>query len=545
MKEVCPKLVIPNRKKTTKLVNEYAEEIRNETRKSLQGVNYAITIDHWTSIAGDNFMALTCHFITAGFKLVPKVLGCHKHVGKADAEAILSCIKTELQRFELDGKNLVSITMDTAPVNGCLGTLMEADTPYFGHRNLGLMIPCAAHTAQLPTNLAFNLTSIGNEEQRDLMRRARKLVAIFKYSTQMTHRLKEVQRQLGVRVPLIVYQDVATRWWSTYMMIERLLVLKPSLIFLQDEQPDAPYRLTDEQAFTGAQWDDLKLLKQLLEPFMVFQRQLEGDKYITSSLLFGMISYVRASVNGNIAAFGNTGEARPIAMADLGRNLLNHATSGFNVYFGNGDLGTVWDESNDRGPRNRRKGVPRLCLVATAVDPRTKGLRGLNDADNEKVWAAVANEMAAFQDNEQPEIIAQEILRVGGIAGALQDIFAGPIAPIQLEVDDMPNNRETERKDEILLFKRAAILAFGQCPLLWWALHLHKFPLISKVARKFLCSPATSASSERVFSVAGRVIEKRRNRLTGSNAENLIFLHENWGGPGQYDDDDDDDGNVD
>ena len=198
----------------------------------------------------------------------------------------------------------------------------------------------------------------------------------------MSGRLKEVQKQLGVQVPLIVYQDVVTRWWSTYMMIERLLVLKPSLVYLHKEEPDAPYRLTEEQALTGAQWDDLKLLKQLLEPFMVFQRQLEGDKYITSSLLFG-ISYVRTSVKSHIATFESTGEARPIAMvsANLGRNLLDHATSGFNVYYGSGDPGTVWDESNGRGPRNRRKGCPRLCLLSAAVDPRTKGLHGLNDAE--------------------------------------------------------------------------------------------------------------------------------------------------------------------
>jgi hypothetical protein len=34
--------------------------------------------------------------------------------------------------------------------------------------------------------------------------------------------------------------------------------------------------------------------------------------------------------------------------------------------------------------------------------------------------------------------------------------------------------------------------------------------------------------SERVFSTAGLVIEKKRNRLSGENAENLIFLHDAW-----------------
>ena len=156
------------------------------------------------------------------------------------------------------------------------------------------------------------------------------------------------------------------------------------------------------------------------------------------------------------------------------------------------------------------------------------------------MWTAVANEMAAFQEDEEPENPQPEVPQVAGLEGALQHFF-DPIAPIQRAVDDdEQNDSEAERKDEILVFKRAATLAFGKCPLEWWAVNLYKFPLISKVARKFLCCPVTSASPERVFSVAGRVIEKRRNRLTGAKAENLIFLHENWGGPDQYDDNDND-----
>ena len=155
------------------------------------------------------------------------------------------------------------------------------------------------------------------------------------------------------------------------------------------------------------------------------------------------------------------------------------------------------------------------------------------------MWSAVSNEMATFQEHNQPENLRQNIPQVGGIVGDLQDIFDDPIAPVEVDGDEQ-NDSEAERNVELVAFKRAARIAVQDCPLEWWATNRHKFPLISKVARKYLCFPVTSVSSERVFSVAGRVIEKRRNRLTGANAENLIFLHENWRGVNEYEDDDDD-----
>jgi hypothetical protein len=43
-----------------------------------------------------------------------------------------------------------------------------------------------------------------------------------------------------------------------------------------------------------------------------------------------------------------------------------------------------------------------------------------------------------------------------------------------------------------------------------------------------LCIPASSASSERLFSIAGRTITDARNRLDSSMARNLIYLRQNW-----------------
>jgi hypothetical protein len=64
------------------------------------------------------------------------------------------------------------------------------------------------------------------------------------------------------------------------------------------------------------------------------------------------------------------------------------------------------------------------------------------------------------------------------------------------------------------------------CPLTWWKLNQSKYKMLSEVALRVLCIPATSAPSERVFSVAGLTIAKDRSRLAPQTANELIFLHD-------------------
>ena len=49
-------------------------------------------------------------------------------------------------------------------------------------------------------------------------------------------------------------------------------------------------------------------------------------------------------------------------------------------------------------------------------------------------------------------------------------------------------------------------------------------PKLYAVARKVLCVPASSAASERVFSTARRLLEKRRTSLAPSSVNSLLFI---------------------
>ena len=64
-------------------------------------------------------------------------------------------------------------------------------------------------------------------------------------------------------------------------------------------------------------------------------------------------------------------------------------------------------------------------------------------------------------------------------------------------------------------------------PLDWWRVHHCKYPNLWRLASCILAIPATSAPSERVFSVAGNIVNKKRVRLKTDKVDLLIFLRGN------------------
>lgn len=82
-------------------------------------------------------------------------------------------------------------------------------------------------------------------------------------------------------------QDVVTRWWSTYAMLERLLHLKPYFEVMVREQ-----LLLSSASLTSEQWVIVEDVCAILAPFKNVQLTMEGEKYVTISLIPGIISSI-------------------------------------------------------------------------------------------------------------------------------------------------------------------------------------------------------------------------------------------------------------
>ena len=89
------------------------------------------------------------------------------------------------------------------------------------------------------------------------------------------------------------------------------------------------------------------------------------------------------------------------------------------------------------------------------------------------------------------------------------------------------DSREIKIRNEISIYANLPELEDEDSPLTWWKNNAINFPLMSKLARKYLAIPASSVESERMFSTAGDIYNPRRSRLLPKNAEMLLFLHHN------------------
>jgi len=63
--------------------------------------------------------------------------------------------------------------------------------------------------------------------------------------------------------------------------------------------------------------------------------------------------------------------------------------------------------------------------------------------------------------------------------------------------------------------------------LTWWESQQQTYHTLAKLERVVLAIPATSALSERIFSLAGLTVNARQSSLAPSSRDKVIFVHEN------------------
>ncbi len=59
---------------------------------------------------------------------------------------------------------------------------------------------------------------------------------------------------------------------------------------------------------------------------------------------------------------------------------------------------------------------------------------------------------------------------------------------------------------------------------MWWHANENRFPVLSTLARRFLCIQVSSAASERGFSTLSHVVTALRSSLTEKHVCEAVFL---------------------
>jgi len=467
---------------------------KESLKEMLKDQQISLTTDHWISLTGDNYMAITAHYINDDWEMVSMCLCCEKTQAGSTAPEVSAEVTRVLTEYGIRHEDIVATVTDSAPNMNTAGQHHFPTTHHY----------CAAHVLELTTKKAFNINGA------DTMAHARALVGHFKGSSQDTAILKQLQIA-DVGVPVGVIPDVVTRWWSTFRMVQRLLRLRAKFTLMQTDH-NLRCNLIDQE------WVDVQLLHDLLEPFMHIQKVLEGEQYVTISILLSLVSMSRQNL---IHAVNNGPQSF--------RALCQEMLFDFNLRWGDGTQ--VYTGETTRGARNRLVGLQPLAVEATALDPRTKSLIGVTEDQKQLVWDSIAVKCVAAGAAAAPAAGAA----AAPVDNHVADFFAyhaqgveDENAPTALTIlmDEVSNEVKRFRQEPTLPFSPDRNVDY--CPLRWWKLNQSRFPHLAKLARRLLAIPATSAPSERIFSQAGITIANDRAALTHENAANCIFIKKAW-----------------
>ena len=111
---------------------------------------------------------------------------------------------------------------------------------------------------------------------------------------------------------------------------------------------------------------------------------------------------------------------------------------------------------------------------------------------------------------------------------ALGELFAEEDRALQRKLQQHAGPAVTERVEkEMALYRDLAPIPTEQDPIMWWYSMKERLPLLSCLSSSYLCIPATSTASERVFSTTGDTLSPERSRLEAERVDMMVFLKKN------------------
>ncbi|XP_051815909.1 E3 SUMO-protein ligase ZBED1-like [Acanthochromis polyacanthus] len=332
-------------------------------------------------------------------------------------------------------------------------------------------LPCTAHAIQ--RSICVSLSDSGIDA---VLAKCRKLVGHFKHSPSNTRELNAQQvAHHQKEEPLI--QDVPTRWNSTLAMIQRVLQNREPIGATLREQHSKLSMLTDQECAK------LQRLSELLEPCRYVTEILGGEHYISCSVVLPAFCHLFRVMEPS--------EDDPV-----------HIVKWKKLF------------SEDLAKRKENSNLAWLKL-ATALDPRFKDLKCLPKTERGDVWNSIAD---LLKEKEKPKAPSPETTDVPDVPAKKAKVFL-------LSSSDSDADEEEETNLSLInRYRSETKLEMDACPLQWWLNRKGSYGKLALLARKYLSSPATTVPCERLFSLSGHVVQKKRASLSSANVERLVCL---------------------
>ncbi|XP_057454143.1 zinc finger BED domain-containing protein RICESLEEPER 2-like [Lotus japonicus] len=379
---------------------------------------------------------------------------------------------------------------------------------------------CCAHILNL-------VVSDGLKVQQSSIDNIRNAVRYVRSSSQRTKRFKECIEAELINSKSLVCLDVATRWNSTYMMLEHVEKFEKAFDRLHDQETDfRKWFLEDEKGKKKAgppvetDWQNAMIFIQFLKIFYDVTLSFSSSLHVTSHKCFHEI----VSIQSELKSWSR-----------------NH----FGIL---GSITSSMSEKFDKYWGNIEKFNP-LLLVAVVLDPRYKleyvtyCIEDMYDVDLaasmstfvmdtlNDLYKFYSKEIADHKDNEDGDssnsVVADDRLkRVDGLQSVTQNRVQVWKKQKKAKASSDKSDLERYLDDEIVDSDDNSDFNI----LDWWKSNSSKYRILSIIARDVLAIPVSTVASESCFGTSRRVLDVFRSSLSPKMTEALICA-QNWLNP--------------
>ncbi|XP_058443396.1 E3 SUMO-protein ligase ZBED1-like [Malaya genurostris] len=323
-----------------------------------------------------------------------------------------------------------------------------------------------------------------------IIKKMKTVIKFFKASEVASRLLREYQMQDGTKEGccLALILDVRTRWNSITLMIERFLLMTRFISQVLLAMPKGPTMLS------GGEILILREVCSVLKPLMSVMMEMSGEQYVTCSKVIPIVRMLKLSYTS----------LNPECMeaVSLKANILFY----LDKYF---------------------KNVEKMKLLAmsTFLDPRFKKLHfeSALAASNAVSWTSdiVKEQIRRVSQEKSAEEQTYPVTSAGTTGTDIWSFHDSLVADnMKKYVPENTGGLPTEVK----MYLNTPESPRLQNPFEVWEGIKEQHPEMYKVATKYLSLSATSVPSERLFSRAGQLVTRLRNRLSGPHIDMLLFL---------------------